>query len=82
MKVEIFGKEWCAYCDRAKELLDERKVPYEFYDVENSVRHHKEMMTRNPDAKTVPQVFIDGKLVGGYDQLRARFKAIDKETDS
>jgi glutaredoxin len=75
MKAEVFGKSWCAYCNRAKELLDERKIEYVYRDIEKEPGALEEMRRRAPiTAKTVPQVFLDDSYVGGYDALRARLK--------
>ena len=74
MRVEVYGKSWCSYCDRAKDLLASREQDYEFYDVEEDTSKYDEMMVKNPSTKTVPQIFIDGEHIGGYDQLREWYK--------
>lgn len=70
-KVEIYTKWGCGYCTRAKALLDEKGVAYEEYDVTLGGPKKAEMLQRVPDARTVPQIFIGGKPVGGSDDLRA-----------
>jgi glutaredoxin len=75
--IELFGKELCSYCSRAKDLLAERDQKYVYFDVEKDQWAHSEMMRRNPGARTVPQIFIDGNLVGGYDDLRKMYKDQD-----
>ncbi|WP_277600647.1 glutaredoxin 3 [Altericroceibacterium xinjiangense] len=68
-KVEIFSKFGCGYCSRARHMLDSKGVAYEDYDVTMGGSKKAEMLERNPNARTVPQIFIDGKLIGGSDDL-------------
>ena len=70
-KVEIYTKFGCGYCARAKRLLDEKNVTYTEYDVTMGGPDKAEMQRRNPTARTVPQIFIGDKLVGGSDDLAA-----------
>lgn len=70
-KVEIYTKMFCGYCSRAKRLLDEKGVDYIEYDISMGGEKRKEMVERKPDARTVPQVFIDDRPVGGSDDLEA-----------
>ena len=68
-KVEIYTKLYCGYCYRAKQLLDSKGVEYVEYDITLGGPKRAEMMERKPDAYTVPQIFIDGRSVGGSDDL-------------
>ena len=70
-KVEIYTKAWCGYCARAKRLLDEKGVEYTEYDISMGGDKREEMVRRKPDARTVPQIFIDDKAIGGSDDLAA-----------
>ncbi len=74
-KVEIYTKAFCGYCHRAKRLLDEKGVSYEEYDITMGGPRRAEMMERKPDARTVPQIFIDGQAIGGSDELAALERA-------
>lgn len=56
---------------RAKALLTQKGAAFEEYDVTMGGPKKDEMVQRAPGAKTVPQVFIDGKLIGGSDDLAA-----------
>ncbi len=79
MNVTVFGKTWCAYCDRAKELLEEKDQKYTFVNVEESEWALMEMRRLAPGASSVPQIIVDGTLVpGGYDGLRKWYKAKDE----
>lgn len=68
-KVEIYTKMMCGYCFRAKRLLDSKGVDYSEYDITMGGEKRREMLDRNPPATTVPQIFIDGRAIGGSDDL-------------
>ena len=70
-KVEIYTKNWCGYCARAKRLLDDKGISYEEHDITMGGDKREEMIARKPDARTVPQIFIDDKPIGGSDDLAA-----------
>ena len=69
-KVEIFTKDNCMYCQKAKALFNEHGVPYTEYDVSRASKF-SEMKKRLPNARTVPQIIIDGHLIGGFDVLNS-----------
>jgi len=68
-KVEIYTKAWCGYCFRAKRLLTSKGVDFTEYDITLGGEKKAEMLERRPDAFTVPQIFIDGRPIGGSDDL-------------
>jgi glutaredoxin 3 len=70
-KVEIYTKWGCGFCVAAKELLDRKGAPYEEYDITMGGPKRAEMLERVPGAMTVPQILIDGRAVGGCDELYA-----------
>ena len=70
-KVEIYTKMFCGFCSRAKRLLDSKGVDYDEYDITMDSQKQQEMVARKPDARTVPQIFIDGQAIGGSDDLAA-----------
>lgn len=70
-KVEIYTKWGCPYCVRAKGLLGSKGVDYIEYDVTMGGPKKAEMLERAPGRMTVPQVFIDGRHIGGSDDLAA-----------
>lgn len=67
-KVEIYTKEYCPYCQRAKELLRIKGVPFEEIDVTGHPEREAEMRQRS-GRTTVPEIFINGHLIGGCDEL-------------
>lgn len=70
-KIEIYTKWGCPYCYRAKQLLDDKSVTYEEFDVTMGGPKKAEMLERAPSHTTVPSIFIDGAHVGGSDDLSA-----------
>jgi glutaredoxin 3 len=70
-KVEIYTKAFCGYCFRAKQLLGSKGVDYVEFDITMGGPKRAEMIQRANGRSTVPQVFIDGKHVGGSDDLAA-----------
>ena len=70
-KVEIYTTMTCGYCHRAKQLLSSKGVDFTEFDVTMGGEKKREMLERKPDARTVPQIFIDGVGIGGSDDLAA-----------
>lgn len=70
-KIEIYTKAFCPYCYRAKHLLDGKGAVYEEIDITMGGPRRAEMLERSEGRTTVPQVFIDGKHIGGSDDLAA-----------
>lgn len=70
-KVEIYTSLLCGFCYRAKRLLDEKGASYQEYDLMAEPRRRSEMIERAGGRTSVPQVFIDGKHIGGCDDLYA-----------
>ena len=68
--VEIYTKNWCPYCARAKALLNRLDVPFREIDVTNDLVREKEMVER-AHRTSVPQVFVGEHHVGGSDDLAA-----------
>lgn len=66
MNTIIYTKPGCVYCDRAKDLLEDMDIPY----LEAPLEQYKEQYA--VDHCTAPQIFLDGKHVGGYTELYAR----------
>jgi len=70
-KVEIYTKMTCGFCFRAKRLLEMKKVPFEEYPVDFGGAKKAEMVQRAGGRTTVPQIFINGRHIGGCDELMA-----------
>jgi glutaredoxin 3 len=70
-KVEMYTKWGCPYCVAAKALFEKKGIAFEEYDVTMGGPKKAEMRERAPDAMTVPQIFIDDKGYGGFDDVAA-----------
>jgi glutaredoxin 3 len=69
MTIEIFTTSRCGYCERTKTLLERRGHGYVDLDVSADPAHLEEFRRRLPRVKAVPQIFIAGAHIGGYDDL-------------
>jgi glutaredoxin 3 len=67
-RIEVYTTPSCGYCVRAKRLLQERGLAYEEFDVADDDELRTSIMQRS-GRRTVPQIFIDGKSIGGYEEL-------------
>ncbi|MBX9882441.1 MAG: glutaredoxin 3 [Sphingomonas sp.] len=74
-KVEIYTKAFCPYCARVLKLLRGKPVEIEEFDITLGGPKRAEMLERAPGATTVPQIFINGRHVGGSDDLAALERA-------
>ena len=74
-KIEIYTKAMCPYCVRAKKLLSGKNAAFEEIDIGRESQRRAEMIQRAGGRTTVPQVFIDGRHVGGSDDLAALDRA-------
>ena len=71
IKVEVYSGDFCPYCVRAKALLEKKGVSYSEYNVQRDADRRVEMLQRSNGGRTIPQVFIGGRHVGGCDDLYA-----------
>jgi len=67
MRTVVYGKANCPFCTAAKEELSLHGMPYDYIDLEEIGKTAKEVTGR--DVKTVPQIYVNGQYVGGYDEL-------------
>jgi len=68
-RVVIYTTNYCPYCFGAKSLLRSKNVDFEEIDVTNDPSRRAEMEELS-GRYTVPQIFVDGKPIGGYDDAR------------
>ena len=69
--VEIYTSPLCGYCHAAKRLLDQKGVTYSEVNVLEEPERKAEMIQRANGGRTVPQIFIGDRHVGGYDDMMA-----------
>jgi len=71
IKAIVWSKDQCPYCDQAKALLKSRNIEFE----ERNIMHgwtKEQLLEAVPNARTVPQIFLDDELVGGFTELRTK----------
>jgi glutaredoxin len=79
MKAIVWSKDNCPFCDQAKGLLKMKGIEFE----ERKIGHgytKEQLLEAVPTARTVPQIFLDESLIGGFTELRAYF-AKDKHVN-
>ncbi len=69
--IEIYFKDWCPYSRRALRLLNAKGVDYTAYDITNDAEEKEQEMRERAGRTSVPQIFIDGRHIGGYDDMAA-----------
>jgi glutaredoxin len=69
MKATIWSKYNCPYCDQARNLLEQRGIAYEERKIGDGWTR-EDLLEAVPTARTVPQIFLEGKLIGGFTELR------------
>jgi GrxC family glutaredoxin len=68
--IQVYTTRYCPFCDAAKRLLKERGLEFEEIDVSDPEK--KEELKAKTGWRTVPQIFIDDALIGGYQELAER----------
>ena len=74
-RIVVYSQPFCGYCSAAKRLLTQKGAAFTEVDVMFDSGRRSEMLSRSGGRSTVPQIFIDGRHVGGYDDLSALDKA-------
>ena len=72
MKAIVWSKYHCPYCDQAKALLKMKGIEFEERNI-NEDWTKEQLLEAVPTARTVPQIFLDEKLIGGFTELKAHF---------
>jgi glutaredoxin 3 len=68
-RVEIYTRDYCGYCSRAKSLLASKGVQFVEFHAGDDPERRREMIQRSHGGSTFPQVFINGRSVGGSDEI-------------
>ena len=66
--IEIYGKPMCPFCDKAKNLCETRGFKYTYKSLGTDYTR-EELMEQFPNARTVPQIVVNGQKIGGFDQF-------------
>lgn len=70
----IYIKETCPYCAKAKQLLQQKNISFEEVSLISHPERRQEMIEKSGGRTTVPQVFLQGKHIGGCDDLFALYE--------
>lgn len=73
--IVIYGKPDCTFCEQAKLLLDSQNIGYEYKELGRDF-NTEELLKLNPDARSLPQIFDNGRLIGGFSDLRSELVRI------
>jgi glutaredoxin len=73
MKVVVWSKYNCTFCDQAKLLLGQREIKFEERKIGDGYTK-EELLEEVPTARSVPQIIIDGKVIGGFPELKEFLK--------
>lgn len=74
-RIQIYSTPFCGFCGSAKRLLTMKGAEYTEIDVMFDPEKRQEMLERSGGRRTVPQIFIDGRHIGGFDDLNALDKS-------
>lgn len=66
--IEMYTRPGCGYCSGARQFLHDKDLPFTEFNVYSNPEHLLEMRRRTAN-KTYPQIFIDGRSIGGFDEL-------------
>jgi len=70
MDIVIWSKDNCFYCEMAKNLLEDLDLPFEERNISQGEWSREQLQEAAPDSKTVPQIFLQGKYIGGFSELK------------
>ena len=73
--VEMYTQPWCSFCARARNLLTEKGVEFREIEAPSGTKEREEAVARSGGLTSVPQIFINGRHIGGSDDLRALDRA-------
>jgi glutaredoxin 3 len=72
MRAIVWSKDACPFCVQAKNLLTSRGIEYEERNISAGTWTKEQLLEAVPDARTLPQIFLDDQHVGGFTELRAK----------
>ena len=75
MKAIVWSKNSCPFCDQAKGLLKMKGIEFEERNVSKDWTK-EQLMEAVPNARTVPQIFLDDKLIGGFTELKQHLEKV------
>ncbi|HSY42234.1 MAG TPA: glutaredoxin domain-containing protein [Polyangia bacterium] len=74
-RIVVYSTTYCGFCRRAEDLLRREGIAFEAIDVTDDVHARAQLVERADGRRTVPVIFVDGKAIGGYQELAAMVRA-------
>jgi glutaredoxin 3 len=74
-EIVMYSTAWCGYCQRARNLLERKGVTFREIKIDEDSQQREVMLQKSGGRRTVPQIFIGERHVGGYDDLAALDRA-------
>jgi glutaredoxin len=75
MKAVVWSKYNCTFCEQAKALLKQKGIPFEEKKIGDGYTK-EELLEAVPTARTVPQIFLDDNLIGGFTELKTHLEKV------
>jgi glutaredoxin 3 len=75
MTAVVWSKDQCPYCVMAKTLLKNRGVEFEERNISQGPWTREQLLAAVPNVRTLPQIFLNDNLIGGYEQLKKHFES-------
>jgi glutaredoxin 3 len=77
MQAIVWSKDPCPFCDRAKNLLKLKGIEFEERNITTGNWTKEQLVESVPGARTVPQVIINGQLIGGFNELQQHLQNVE-----
>jgi ribonucleoside-diphosphate reductase alpha chain len=77
----IYGKPNCPNCEMAKALLNSKSIPFDYIDIVALGKTAAEVTGRD-DVRSLPQIYLDGEYIGGFDKLYAHFQTLTNAVEA
>ena len=69
--LKVYGAQWCTYCKKVKDFLETNHTDFKFVDIDIEIEESTVLLEKN--LTTIPQVFLDEDLIGGYTETVKKF---------
>ena len=77
MEAIVWSKDPCPFCDRAKNLLKLKGIEFEERNITTGNWTKEQLVESVPGARTVPQILINGQLIGGFNELQQHLQNVE-----
>lgn len=74
-KTIVWTRDGCQHCERAKSMLDLKRIPYEERNISTNSWTREQLLEQIPNARTVPQIILYGEFIGGCGELEEYYES-------